>query len=67
MAQRTTRNRIRHQCKEAMRNIDKAFNNLAQMAGIADGRHPKVDANVPEIAASLEMIRKVLEKLDKEL
>ena len=67
MATRTTRNRIRWQSASALADLKKAQNHYAQMAGLADNRHPLLNDHLPVIMTTLDLVITSAEALDEAL
>ena len=62
MACRSTRNRLRCQCTQAVTNLRKAQRNLVQVAAIADDRSEVINENLPGLIACLEPLIEATEK-----
>ncbi len=62
MAQRSTRNKIRFQVDSARADLEKAQDHFATAAGLADGKHPTIEKDLPMIMAALQL---VIEATDK--
>lgn len=56
MAKRSTRNKIRHQAKEAKIDLERAMIHMTQLAAIADDRSPVIDESLPQIMGGLQAV-----------
>ncbi len=64
---RSTRNKLRFQMGEALKNIREGQNHLGLIAALADDRSDYIDDNLPIIMATLEATIEALEAFDQGL
>ena len=67
MAKRSTRNKIRHQGREALADLQSAQDHITTMAVLADGRSPVIERGLSECTVTLQVLISIFEQLYGEL
>lgn len=67
MASRSTRNKVRWQCRSALEDLASAQTHLVRLAAIADEHSDHINDHIPELIACLEMFIKAVEKFNESL
>lgn len=60
MAQRSTRNKIRHQASKALADIDRCLNHLQFLEELAGGQSDHINETLPAVVVMIAEVQKLL-------